>query len=299
MSGSQSEVTVAVLFADISGSTSLYERVGNHKAHEQISACLALLKQVVAEHDGVFVHSRGDDVVCTFDQPENAFLSLRDMLARTDGGELLVHIGVDYGPVIRIRDDIFGDCVNAAARLSSLANSNEALCSDRYRQLLSSIGQSEFHYFDTRQLKGKGEAAKIYRYATPNLDAGTQVSFGALEPNAPRTTVLRGASTVLIFQDLTVTCAASQEIKIGRAEDCDLVIPYGWISRRHAIVEMRGVHAYVRDVSSNGIYVTATNQPPVLLRRETMLLPPECTLSPTIPPQDPNAALIHCKVNAK
>jgi adenylate cyclase len=297
MTDTQYEVTVAIVFADISGSTSLYERVGNTLAHEQISKCLELLRNTVAEHNGVFVHSRGDDVVCTFADPEDAFKTVRDMLARTDGGELLVHIGLDHGPVIRIRDDIFGDCVNAAARLSGLANANEALCSENMRAKLGGNAQTELQFFDTRHLKGKQSAANIYRYAKPNLDAGTQISFGVtVSIPAVMINLVEEPHALLTYDGRSLKCTASRTIIIGRVVPCDLIVAHNWVSRRHAVVEMRGDHAYLRDISSNGIYVCVADQAPVLLRRETMLLPANCSLSPTNHPNSPEAVFIECQV---
>jgi hypothetical protein len=159
----------------------------------------------------VFLHSRVDDVVCTFDDPDYAFYTVRDVLARTDGGDLLVHIGLAFGHVIRIRDDTIGDCVNGAARLSGLANAYEALCSEVMRGKLDPKCQQELHFFDTRHLKGKAEAGNIYRYAPPDLDTKTQMSFG-LAGGAAKPDQQDKAATyaVLSFQGQTVKCNSGQ-----------------------------------------------------------------------------------------
>lgn len=101
MQEQQFDVTVANVYADISGSTALCEKVGNTQARAQIAACLDLLRSVIAEHGGKFIHSRGDDVLCTFENPANAFSTVKDMLAQTATGNLSVHIGVDYGPALQ------------------------------------------------------------------------------------------------------------------------------------------------------------------------------------------------------
>lgn len=292
-----SEEEVTVVFADISGSTSLYQRVGNQKAHELISACLETLKSTVAEHDGEFVHSRGDDVVCTFANTDDAFRTVVEMLARTNGTDLLVHIGLDRGPVIRVRDDIFGNSVNVAARLSSLANENEALCGENTREAMNRTNQSLLQFFATRQLRGTDRPADIYRYATPSLDAGTQIHFTET-PGRPRGPVEISDATVveLSFDGVSLHCKPGQKLTIGRSANNDLVIAQAWVSRQHAVVEVRNDHAYLHDVSSNGIYVSFAGQDPVLLLRETMLLPALCTLSPTNAPDNPRAALINCRV---
>lgn len=291
---------VTVLLADISGSTSLYQRVGNQAAHDRISACLATLKEIVHQHEGTFVHSRGDDVLCTFADPDNALRATVDMLASTDGSDLLVHIGLDRGPVIRARDDIFGHCVNVAARLAGMANQNEALCGENTREAMTPANQALLHFFATRRLRGTSEPANIYRYAAPTQTVGTQIGFDADAMSALADSVQADATRAeLIFQHMLVHCPPHSEILIGRAADCDLVIDHPWVSRHHAVVEVRDGHAYLKDISSNGIYVAIDGQPPMQLRRETMLLPAVCTLSPTNPPTAKGAALISCRVTSE
>ncbi|MEM7438407.1 MAG: adenylate/guanylate cyclase domain-containing protein [Pseudomonadota bacterium] len=294
------EETVTVVFADISGSTALYQRVETAQAHAMISACLELLKTTVAENNGDFVHSRGDDVVCTFAETRDAFQTVRDMLARTDGADLLVHIGLDRGPVIRVRDDIFGNCVNVAARLSGLAKENEAFCTNTIRDALTDEQRSEVHFFDSRHLKGVSDAADVYRYATPSIEAGTQVLFGNstdLDPLHERPQTMAQQTLVqLTHKGQVVRGGTGQRITIGRSDDCDMVLPFAWVSRQHASVEVRNAHVYLHDESSNGIYVVAEGQAPILLRRESMLLPTRCTLSPTTHPDEPGAKLIYCTV---
>jgi adenylate cyclase len=295
----QFEVTLAIIFADISGSTTLYEKVGNLQARAMIEDCLGILQQVIFDQGGEFVHSRGDDVLCTFENPQNAFETVKHMLAKTEAGDLSVHVGLDYGQAIRTREDVFGDCVNIAARLAGLANPNEALCSENLHSNISPAAQQELHFFDTRRLRGKSEAENIYRYADINAETGTQVAFGdnslaALMASAKPTG--KSASAKISFAGETATCTPNRDITIGRADGCDLVIPRQWVSRQHAVIEMRQDHAYLRDISANGTYVSFANQPPILLRRETMALPTQCTLSPTRHPDKDDALSIICQV---
>lgn len=297
MNQSIDDDVVTVVLADISGSTSLYQRVGNTKAHAAISACLERLKRIVAHHSGQFIHSRGDDVVCTFADPDKAFRSVVDMLESTDGTDLSLHIGLDRGAVIRARDDIFGHCVNVAARLSSLANSNEALCGQNTREALSQSSQSMLHFFATRRLRGTSEPANVYRYSAPTQTVGTQMSYADEAATTVEASILAETTRVeLIYRRALVHCPPHGEILIGRSADCNLIINQAWVSRHHAVVEVRDNHAYLKDISSNGIYVSIHGQPPVRLRRETMLLPAVCTLSPTNPPTAKQAALITCRV---
>ncbi|WP_069300360.1 adenylate/guanylate cyclase domain-containing protein [Neptunicoccus sediminis] len=300
MSDAQFEVIVAVVCADISGSTALYDQVGNLEARTQIDSCLHILRDVISEHGGEFIHSRGDDVLCIFEDPNNALQTMQDMLARTREGALSVHIGLDFGPAIRTRDDVFGDCVNVAARLGSLANPRESLCSRAFFKAIKPGGRDALHYFDSRKLRGKARAENIYRYADVTVDSNTQVSFGA----APNTDLPRAKSggtkelsALIAFDGTVAECTQAREVTIGRAEGCDLVLPRQWVSRRHIIIEMRKDHAYLRDVSSNGTYVCLPGQDPILLRRETMALPGKCTLSPTKHPEAEDALSVTCQLH--
>lgn len=60
------EQTVAVLIADVCGSTPLYESSGNRKALDLIAECLDDISRVVEAEGGNVLHSKGDDVLCTF-----------------------------------------------------------------------------------------------------------------------------------------------------------------------------------------------------------------------------------------
>lgn len=255
----QFDVTVAIVYADISGSTALYDKVGNTQARSQIAAFLDLLRRVIADHGGKFINSRGDNVLCTFENPANAFSTVKDMLEQTADGDLSVHIGIEYGPALRTRDDIFGDPVNVAARLANLANPKEALCSNTLFNSLSDSEQTLVRFFDTRQLHGKSSPERIYRFADFNQTLTTQVSFANtdfIDLDIKGRTV-----AFLSFQGKTVACSRGMRITIGRGTECDLTIPRQWVSHQYAVIEMRKNTAYVRNVSSNGTYVCLVGHP--------------------------------------
>jgi class 3 adenylate cyclase len=49
------------------------------------------------------------------------------MMQVTGDGDLEVHAGLEWGSFVCVENDIFGDCVNTAARLCDLANQRELL----------------------------------------------------------------------------------------------------------------------------------------------------------------------------
>ena len=128
---SEQTLEVAVLMADISGSSALYDNVGDADALRQVGICLDNMAAIVADEGGTVIRSKGDDVLAIFTDPVAALEASRAILALKITGQtaLAIHVGATFGNVIRARDDIFGDSVNTAARLSSMAKSGELLAS--------------------------------------------------------------------------------------------------------------------------------------------------------------------------
>jgi len=115
----------AILAADVVGYSRL---MGNDEA-----GTLAQLKEIrqtvvdakIAEHRGRIVKLTGDGVLAEFPSVVNAVSCATEiqtaMRARTSESAIQFRIGVNLGDVIAEGDDIYGDGVNVAARLESVA----------------------------------------------------------------------------------------------------------------------------------------------------------------------------------
>ena len=57
---------VAILFADISGSTALYDKLGDETALELVTRTLEILTREMAVHHGTLIKTIGDEIMCTF-----------------------------------------------------------------------------------------------------------------------------------------------------------------------------------------------------------------------------------------
>ena len=79
---------VAILLADVTGSTPLYEAIGDAAAARQIVACRDGLQSIITRRGGTFIQSRGDDVLCTFAEPSSALRAAREMLAQSSAGSV-------------------------------------------------------------------------------------------------------------------------------------------------------------------------------------------------------------------
>src|SRR5436190_15724923 len=116
-----------VLFADVSGSTKLYESVGDAAAHAAIDACVKMFSEVTAAHSGWVVKTIGDEVMSVFPQAVEAARAATGMqmkLAEMEpvgGNPMGARIGFHFGPLVERGGDVFGDTVNLSARLTEVA----------------------------------------------------------------------------------------------------------------------------------------------------------------------------------
>src|SRR5499427_10878286 len=72
----------AILFADVSGSTALYELLGDKPAAKAIDALLGVLREVISTRDGQVVKTIGDELMVVFNNPAAASEAAREMQQR-------------------------------------------------------------------------------------------------------------------------------------------------------------------------------------------------------------------------
>ena len=89
MSGKEKELSV--LFADVSGSTRLYEKLGDTEALRAVDRCLKRMERAVEGFRGRIVKNIGDEVMAVFEKADDAFQAATEMQQRiTDLPELQV-----------------------------------------------------------------------------------------------------------------------------------------------------------------------------------------------------------------
>ena len=121
--------SLTFLFTDLKGSTALYDRVGDIVAYDLVREHFRVLHEIVASEAGAVVKTIGDAVMATFSTPDRALaaaLRMRDSVHDLKN-DLLIKIGIHEGPCLAVtlndRLDYFGQTVNIAARVQSLADS--------------------------------------------------------------------------------------------------------------------------------------------------------------------------------
>lgn len=171
---------LSFLFTDLTGSTGLYQRVGQARAFRLVQEHFGLLGQVIREHDGAQIKTIGDAVMAVFHSPRDAVaaaLAMQDRIRRldTDGavdaGRLL-KIGVHAGPALAVtlneRLDYFGTTVNIAARVEHEAAGGQialsgAVAADPQTQPLLREAQAAGRTIQraTASLRGVAEPVEI------------------------------------------------------------------------------------------------------------------------------------------
>ncbi len=264
---------VTVLFADVSGSTKLYETEGDIAAAEAIARCVKQMRRTAESSGGRVVKTIGDEIMAVFPTPDAAAYAASSMQSAIEAlppvgtTRLGIRIGFHYGPVIQNDSDIFGDTVNLAARLVEQAARSQIIISRETSDLLGPVFRSFKRPLYAIHVKGKAEEVELCELIWRHADDMTM--FTAARTNAePKPLELR-----LQYRDREVIRRRENDsITMGRAPDCDLVIATNRASRKHCTIERRQDRYVLADQSTNGTYVTTEGGGEILLRREELRL---------------------------
>lgn len=270
-----------VVFADLVGSTSLYERLGDATASAFVMELTKGLQQSFEAHQGRVVKLLGDGLFVVFQSGGDALAAcvsiqknLADipLLAGGVGAPIQVQIGMDSGEVVEINGDCFGDTVNTAARLADLAGGGQILATQHVWAALPPLQKVSLRSIGPMYLRGRAEASHVYRIEWQTGRDEEVTMMGGLSHAGSRTAILE-----LGFDGRAVQCdAQSGQMTIGRALDAGLSVNDPRVSRLHATLQWRGGNFVLTDASSYGTWVYLGSPTDGVLLRRT-----ECYLSGT------------------
>ena len=264
---------VTVLFADVSGSTKLYESEGDKAATEAIARCVDQLRKTVESSGGRVVKTIGDEVMAVFPTPDAAAFAASNMQYAIDALPLVgatklgVRIGFHCGPVIQSDNDIFGDTVNLAARLVEQAARSQIITSHETSDRLGPVFRSFKRPLYAIHVKGKAEEVDLCELIWRQADDMT-MSLSTRTNARPEPLMLRlkcGDREIIRRRD-------NDSITMGRDLDCGLVVASNRASRRHCTIERRQDKFVLADQSTNGTYVSVEGGTEILLQREEFRL---------------------------
>ena len=267
-----------VMFADVAGSTAIYENLGDVEARERISRALNSLISICKRHKGVLVKTIGDEILVYFSDADLALMAAQaiqetmedDRSPETVG--ISIRIGMHFGSVILEDNDIFGDTVNVAARVVGMAKARQILFTgDMADRTASAELRYKTRQYDRIRVKGKEDSLDVYLFSWESESDITNMATASNFTNPSK----MDQSELLFLQYADYASKLdlnSSAINIGRGKDCDLIVHGDLISRFHARIEVRRGKFILLDQSTNGTYVRTRDGQNFFLRREDLTL---------------------------
>lgn len=251
----------------------MYETLGDAPARQRVAECLALLTAEILRHQGTVVKTIGDEVMSTFPSAAaavQAACAMQEALtAKASQGQvsLAIRVGMHYGPVLVEEGDVFGDAVNVAARMVSLAKAGQVITTAQTVATLPPALRAATRYIDRAWVKGKQEELDIYEVIWREDDL-TRMEASPLPP-PPRS---QARLWLRVHERELALDPARPSVTLGRGQQNDIVMQDEYISRLHARIEYRRSKFVLLDQSTNGTFVRTADGKVTTLRREEMVL---------------------------
>jgi adenylate cyclase len=264
-----------VVFADLVGSTGIFERLGDETAGRFVTQLTGALSKTFEEHNGRVVKLLGDGIFTVFQTELDAVQSCIAIQQRLKekpvfpggtGHAVQMQMGVESGEVVEIDGDCYGDAVNSAARLADLAGADQILTTSRVRDALPAAQHTQMRSLGPMYLRGKQEVTEVFRVdwavAQENDSEATVMGASMFKPSRDAVLELTAGDNTLRLEP------RGEKLTIGRSVTASLTMNDGRVSRVHSTVQWRGGHFVLEDGSSFGTWVYFGGQAePVVLRR--------------------------------
>lgn len=256
----RSNVEKCVLFADIAGSTQMYDRHGDEETQKLLVECLDMMAEIVRSHRGEVVRRIGDELLCTFPTAEDAATAANMLQTRVSDGHasgrfrwpVRLRIGFEHGPFIEEGGALFGTVVHSAARLASLAKAGQILTSEATLGLLNPAFRCFSRFHDSVMFKGLSGERRVYEilWSMPQLTVARRPSAPAprRRVDITRVTLEYGGRGFQVGLDCP-------RIEIGRDVSCDVRVEGAAVSQVHARIVWNQGDVQIEDVSTNGTVI--------------------------------------------
>lgn len=272
------EKKLAILFADVVGSTQLYEALGDDRARETVQQCLRVMKQATEHYGGTVIKTMGDEVMSTFPSADDALNAANQMQQRitntiridSDDSHVSIRIGCHYGPVVAEDRDIFGAAVHTANRMTSQAKAGQIITTSALVEQLTPQWKALVRQIDVATPKGQSDEVAVFEVLWQPEEATNMLPSidPAARPPAP------AARLRLRFrgEELVVGEQGKATITMGRADENDVVIKGNLISRVHARIDVARNRFVLVDESTNGTFIQQDAGEELYVRRDSTVL---------------------------
>ncbi len=296
-------IKCVVMFADVAGSTAMYENMGDDLARERISKALNSLISISRRHAGKLVKTIGDEILVYFtdiDMAVYAAKAIQEAMEDDRSPETIgvsIRIGMQYGSTILENDDVFGDTVNVAARISNMAKARQILCTQEIAFMVKNAELSNnMRPYDRLRVKGRNEQLDVYLFAWENEGDITNMATASSFTNPARHSQVKRLTLTYANNPYAIETETTSYV-LGRGKDCEMIVKSDLISRYHSKIEHRRGKFIITDQSTNGTFIRTSEGQEIFLRREefTLFGTGYISLGKKVELDDPNVIQFLCE----
>jgi class 3 adenylate cyclase len=271
------DAELAVLFADVVGSTRLFEVMGDMRARDIVATCIDIMRTATEEQGGSVIKTIGDEVMSTFPTADAALHAAGQMQQRIntraelkiENVQVAIRIGCHYGPVVVDARDVFGSTVHTANRMTSQAKAGQIMTTSSTIDRLSPEWRASVRQVDVTALRGQGGEVALYEVLWQHDDITSMLPAIAINARDKkrnlRIRLLVNGSSYVVDEQRTF-------VVIGRAQEGDIVVSGNLVSRLHARIEISRNRCILTDQSTNGTFVHMQGQEELFVRRDSAVI---------------------------
>jgi len=268
---------LVILFADVVGSTRLFEQLGDEAARDVIAICVGVMRRATEQHDGKVIKTMGDEVMATFEDCDAALDAAVQMQTEItahpgltiDRQQVAIRVGAHFGSVVVEERDVFGAAVHTANRMTSQAKAQQIIITDAIHSRLSPEWRQASRRVDIAVPRGQHGEIAVFELLWQGEDVTSMLPAIATitEQYRPFHIKLRYGDREIVLDD-----RQRSSVTMGRGLENDLVVKGNLVSRLHARVEA-GKHRFMLvDASTNGSFVQTAKGDEAFVRRDSVSL---------------------------
>ena len=162
------QVTLAIVFTDVVGSTALGEEIRDEAMNEVRRAHFAQSRRLIGQFQGREIKTIGDSLMAAFKNAGAALDYARALQGNTGHVQVRIRAGIHIGPMLVEAGDVFGGTVNFAARVVGAVKHAEIWLSDRAKEDIDRLGAAKHKHLKWERHEGvemKGFPGKFTLWA--------------------------------------------------------------------------------------------------------------------------------------
>lgn len=270
-----------IVFADLTGSTSAYQKGDNAQVASAVGQITRWIAQVFDAHEGRGIKLLGDGVMAQVSTPERA-ITAATFLLRTyseklaqwpEFARLPMRIGMAHGAIVAQDDaDALGETVNLAARLCDMAGPHSIWADASVILHLRESGNQQLpHYRSLGMIRVRGldKPAQVFQIEWNESQSTDGLTLQAILPPGEPPAAPRLSMALACLGHSAIFPMHKVPIYIGRTSENDFVVSDPRVSRTHARIDYADGFFTLTDTSSFGTWVrfSGSQEQVISLRR--------------------------------